>query len=838
MPLNRFLTRLIALCVTPLVVLAILLAILYIHHIQDETQVQAQGIAQSLMTSIDNTLNARIGGLQILAKSPLADDAARWTSLYQEAQAYRESLGGHVVFADANLRVQFNTRLPFGAPVPALPQPKGRSAVESARLSLKPAVGDPFMGSVAGEALIAIAAPGVRNNAATHLLITTIEVRELKHALQHTTLPPGWVLSLHDGTGEEIARHISPPSQTETRDGSAKRFVVKSSVSPWSIVVEIPRNIYIAPLVNAVGALVIGILLATMLAVFGGKLAARRLGKSVASLAGAPTMPAPADDIAEIDAVRHMLYDAYDKRNQAEAARHDSEQRARAAIEVAAHKLALSEARLRGIVDSATDAIITADETFTIVMANPAAATVFRCRLDEVIGAPLERFIPARYRAQHARHVRVFGESDVNARHMGGERQVMGLRADGEEFPIDAAISHLTVDNQRLYTVMLRDISERVRSRNELQRYADIVESSGDAILSRLNDGTIVTWNAAAQQLFGYTREQIIGKGVEALYSPRTPPAQRDLSARAARGERIVNFETLRMHKNGSDIAVAVTIAPLRDAQGTVIASTAILRDITERKRTEAKVNRMLLEQRQAEVTLRESRDRLRELSSALQTVREEEKTRIARELHDELGQALTALKMDTTAIANELDPTASSLRRRTDDMKRLIDATVMSVRRIAADLRPVMLDNLGLVPTLEWLTRDFSSRTGIQVDLEMVDSDLDVTGDAATAIYRIAQEALTNVARHSGADFVSIEMQRGEGQIVMRISDNGKGIAEADTRKARSFGLIGMQERAFVLGGELSISRARLGGTLVHAVIPAFGKTVSADPLGSSVQC
>lgn len=543
MPLNRFLTQLIALCVVPLLLLAIVLAIAYVHHIQDENQVEAEAISKSLMIAIDNNLNARIAGLQILAMSPLANDGAHRNTLYQEAQGYRDSLGSHVVFVDSNMRMVFNTRLPFGAPMPALPQPTGRSAVLTAQQTLKPAVGDPFMGPVAGEPLVAIAAPVVRDNVMSHFLITTIETRELKHAIEQTVLPPGWAVALQDGTGKMIAHHGSTPAHTDTNDVNAKRFVVKSSASPWSVVLEIPRNIYFAPLVNAIGALVVAILLATLLAILGGKLAARRLGKAVASLADAPGSPQPSDAIAEIGTVRRMLDDAYDKRSQAETARANSEQQARAAIEAAAHKLALSEARLRGIFDSATDAIITADESQTIVMANSAAADIFRCALDDVMGAPLERFIPARHREQHRRHVQAFGSAEIKARHVGSARLVMGLRAGGEEFPIDAAISHLTVDGHRLYTVILRDISERVRDRNELQRYADIVESSGDAILSRLSDGTVITWNSAAQELFGYTGAEMIGKPVSVLYSPHTPPEEQDLYARAVRGERIVNFE-------------------------------------------------------------------------------------------------------------------------------------------------------------------------------------------------------------------------------------------------------------------------------------------------------
>ncbi len=493
------------------------------------------------------------------------------------------------------------------------------------------------------------------------------------------------------------------------------------------------------------------------------------------------------------------------------------------------HALELHQAHLAAIVHSVKLAVIGVDETQTIVLFNPEAEAIFRCSAAQALGGPLERFIPVALRDAHRRHLANYaGKAETGARAMGGDRVVTGLRADdGSEFPIDATISRADVGGRKLYSVFLRDVTARVQERNELKRYSDIVDSLGDAILSRSRDGTVITWNPAAQQLFGYTREETIGSSVDLLYSPNTPPDERNLSARAAGGERIVNFETVRRRKDGTDIAVAITMSPLRDAQGNVIATTAILRDITERKRMEAELRRSLHEQRRAEVELRESRDRLRELSSALQTIREEEKTRIARELHDELGQALTALKMDTAAIAGELDHAQDALRKRTDGMKQLIDTTVQSVRRISADLRPVMLDNLGLVPTLEWLTREFSARTGIRVDLDIPDENLGIGGDAATAIFRIVQEALTNVARHSGANEVAVEVMHTDGTVVVRVRDDGKGMAEQDARKARSFGLLGMRERAYVLGGDLKVSRAPQGGTLIEAVIPAFGTTV-----------
>lgn len=826
MPLSRFLTRLILLCVVPLVLLAIVLAMIYVHHVHEESEMQAAGIVKGAMAAIDDNLSARIAGLQMLAKSPLGDDAAHWKALYQQAQGYRDSFGSHVVLADATMHMRFNTRVPFGAPLPALPQPSGRSAAKTARDTLKPAVGDPFMGPIAGEPLVAIAAPSIRDEKLSHMLLTTIETRLLEATLEQMVLPAGWAVTLRDSADAVIARHGPAQANGDAAGEGAQRFVGKSVLAPWSVVLEIPRMIYFAPVIDAAIALVLAVLIATTLAFLGGKWAARRLGTAVASLAEAPGQPRPTPEITEINHARRMLDEALAQRNQAEAARRDSEQRARTQIEQGAHQVALSESRLRGIFDSATDTILTADASQTIIMANPAAARMFRCSLDRLIGAPLERLIPARYHQQHRRDVQAFGDTDVQNRQMAAQRPVMGLRSDGEEFPIEAAISHLTVDGQRLYTVILRDITQRVRDRAALQRYADIVETSGDAILSRLSDGTIVTWNRAAQQLFGYTQEEMVGSSVERLYSPHTKPEERNLAARVVRGERIVNIDTLRRHKDGTDIPVAITMSAVRDQHGTVVATTAILRDITARIRMDAELERLLREQRQAEATMRESRDQLRELSSALQTIREDEKTRIARELHDELGQALTALKMDAAAITSALDPTAVALRKRTDDMTQLIDTTVMSVRRIAADLRPVILDNLGLVPTLEWLAKDFAQRTGIHVDLDIDDENLEVEGDPATAVFRIAQEALTNVARHSGADFVGIQLRCSGGQIMLRIQDNGKGFTASDTRKSRSFGLVGMRERALVLGGELKISNPLGGGTLIEAFIPAFGKT------------
>jgi signal transduction histidine kinase len=220
---------------------------------------------------------------------------------------------------------------------------------------------------------------------------------------------------------------------------------------------------------------------------------------------------------------------------------------------------------------------------------------------------------------------------------------------------------------------------------------------------------------------------------------------------------------------------------------------------------------------------LRQSREELRALSSRLQSVREEESGRIAREIHDEVGQMLTALRMDVTWL--EAGPESS---RRTDpefsekleSMKRLIETAAESVRRIMTDLRPAVLDELGLGAAVEWYVEEFRKRTGIQCRLT---SNLDgAAPDRSTALFRILQEALTNVARHSGATSVEVLLEAKEGRIRLEVTDNGRGIPEEKVSDSRSLGLLGMRERARSLGGEVSIRRVPGGGTTVEADIPA----------------
>ncbi|QJD89369.1 PAS domain-containing protein [Duganella dendranthematis] len=217
------------------------------------------------------------------------------------------------------------------------------------------------------------------------------------------------------------------------------------------------------------------------------------------------------------------------------------------------------------------------------------------------------------------------------------------------------------------------------------------------------------------------------------------------------------------------------------------------------------------------QMEVRHSRARLAELSAHTDRVKEQERTRIAREIHDELGGNLTAIKMAVAMLAARLEHSAAepALREKTDYVDLLVDRTIEAIHRISLDLRPPLLD-LGLVAALEWQTKEFDKQTGIHASFSANQRDIGLDTDQATALFRIAQEALTNVAKHAHATRVSVKLVKQRYHVTLKISDNGTGIAHADRSKPASFGLRGMAERARALGGTLTLSHASGGGTVV----------------------
>jgi PAS domain S-box-containing protein len=348
------------------------------------------------------------------------------------------------------------------------------------------------------------------------------------------------------------------------------------------------------------------------------------------------------------------------------------------------------QARVGDIVDTAMDAIISADESQRIVLYNPAAEKVFRWPREAVLGQPLGMLVPERFRVAHQAHVMKFGRTGETSRRMGDPRVLTGLRATGEEFPIEASISQHTEDGRKLFTVILRDVTGRVR----------------------------------------------------------------------------------------------------------------------------------------ADEALRLSQQELRELSAAAHTVREQEQRRVAREIHDELGQSLTALKMDVSWMLGNLSAGSPPLTEKLEAMRAQLDATVAATRRISADLRPLMLDDLGLIPAAEWLAQNFSERTGIPCRMHIRPPDIELAEPHASALYRILQESLTNVARHAKASRVDVTLERVDGALQLTVRDDGRGFRPAEARAQKTYGLLGLRERTVLLGGEASVTSEPGRGTTVNVRLPLQAET------------
>jgi signal transduction histidine kinase len=237
-----------------------------------------------------------------------------------------------------------------------------------------------------------------------------------------------------------------------------------------------------------------------------------------------------------------------------------------------------------------------------------------------------------------------------------------------------------------------------------------------------------------------------------------------------------------------------------------------------------------IAERKASEKQLKQSRERLRDLASHLESIREEERSRIAREIHDELGQALTALKMDIHWVGQRLSNDQGLLLEKTKSISNLIDTTTQSVQRISSELRPGLLDDLGLSAAVEWQTAEFQNRTGIPCEIVSDPEDISLDHAVSTAVFRVFQEALTNIARHAGATEVKVVLKKHQGMVQLIVRDNGKGVTEEQIADERSFGLIGMRERVHHFGGDLRVSGVSSQGTTVTASIPIHRKGTEDD--------
>lgn len=475
----------------------------------------------------------------------------------------------------------------------------------------------------------------------------------------------------------------------------------------------------------------------------------------------------------------------------------------------------LFETPLGIVAKAAREAIVVVDQQHCIVALNPAAQRMFRCTSSAMLGKALSSLIPPPLRAAHERHVQRFEASGAIEHAMSQRNAVTGLRADGQEFPAEATISRieLAVDGQArsFFVALLRDVSEERDLHDEVavltRRFRTVLEMAPVAMW--ISEGDHVAFaNRAAFELFGVRPgESLVGRSIFALLHPDSHDelrAQVSTAIAGATAAPLVFGAIARLDGGWREVEIASAALP--DHGRSVVQM--VITDITQRRR-------------QARDEARH-RDELRHLSANVVEAREEERRRIARELHDELGQRLTALKMELSSLG----PAAArrSYDGRVANMLDMIDDTVAAVRRIAADLRPMMLDDLGLNAAIEWLARDAARRMGIEITVRLGEDDPPLSEGAAIALYRMVQEALTNVARHARATDVSIEMRLQGPELVLSVRDNGVGFPDPSTQQDGRYGLLGIRERAYMLGGRIEVDNPPGGGGRLTVRLPLAG--------------
>jgi PAS domain S-box-containing protein len=335
-------------------------------------------------------------------------------------------------------------------------------------------------------------------------------------------------------------------------------------------------------------------------------------------------------------------------------------------------------------------------------------------------------------------------------------------------------------------------------------------------------------WNPAAEDIFGYSFEEVAGQQpLGLLTTAASQPELDDIFRRAMAGDSQAVGVFENTTKSGRTIICEWKNTPLRKPDGTFLGLISMCQDITDRKL--------------AEEELSNSRGQLRALAAHLQSVREEERKRITREIHDELGQSLTGFKMDLAWMRNRLRGEEGAIVRqplleKIGTMGTLLDGMASLMRKLCTELRPGVLDDLGLIAAIEWQTREYQNRTGIQCQVRLELGDLSVDPERSTALFRILQEILTNVARHARASRVEVLLQQSGEQLVLEVKDNGRGIKENEKSGSKSLGLLGLRERAVILGGEVEIEgRAGKGTTVrVNVPLPQLSPEVMAQNNGS----
>ena len=473
---------------------------------------------------------------------------------------------------------------------------------------------------------------------------------------------------------------------------------------------------------------------------------------------------------------------------------------------------------LASVVESTVDAVYGMAFGGTVLTWNPGAEKIYGYASHEIVGKSIAMLIPLENRNE------IMAIIDKVIRKQQIERfESIRIRKDGKQIYVSISICPFVDATGKKIGVSSidRDITESKIAedtlKNSEEKFRTLVTPAPDGIVLTDVNGNIIEINKAMSYLFEYNREDMLSEAFAKFF-----PVNGNLNI-PSNLQHILQLyesssrnETFAIKKSGNIVPVEISIAGLKNEMSQTTGMIAIVRDISIRKSYEDE--------------LKNSREQLRGLASHLQTAREDEKKRIAFEIHDELGYALTALKLDLAWLAKKAKIKEDVLTKKIKEMTELIETTIKKVRTISTQLRPSILDHFGLIAAIEWQASEFQKRTAIRCKVVFEPKDIFLDDPRATAVFRIFQETLTNITRHAKATRVDVSLSKTGGEIELKVVDNGVGIDAGQLNNFKSLGLLGIQERADFLGGVVEIKGEKGLGTSVTLRIPAPQKEIIND--------
>jgi PAS domain S-box-containing protein len=594
-------------------------------------------------------------------------------------------------------------------------------------------------------------------------------------------------------------------------------------------------------------------------------------------------------------------------------------------------KLRESEKRLSNIIGSAMDAIIAADEEQQIVLFNTAAEKMFGCTAGEAIGSDVNRFVPQRFASEHKTHIHLFGESGISSRAMGRLGTLRAVRANGEEFPIEVSISQVETEGKRLFTAIIRDVTERCQAEKALrdseERYRSLIASANDWVWEVDADGVYTYAAPQCRGILGYEPAELIGKTPFDLMPPdESVRVAAIFNAIAAERKTFRGLENINLHKDGHLVVLETNGVPILDDQGQFHGYRGMDRDITERRQAESLIRES--EQRfrlvantapvliwmsdpdrlcnyfnqpwldftgrplEAElgngwaegvhpedlnacldaytlafdrrvsfqlmyrlrrhdgeyrwvqdigvprfnpdgsfagyigscvdVTDRKlAEEALANMGRKLIEAHEEERTWIARELHDDINQRIALLTIELERWNQHVPGSAVDLHEHIHHARQRLSDISKDIQSLSHRLHSSKLEYLGIVAAASSFCKELSEQQKVLVEFSHSDMPHTVPWEISLCVFRVLQEALQNAVKHSGDRHIKVELRGAPDEIQLTVSDLGSGFDPQNSVHSRGLGLISMRERLRLVNGELSIKSAPGRGTTIHARVP-----------------